>query len=91
MPLGKSTTQQVMLARSWSVLRHLGFPTQPHTYPYPHLPPVVSDSVQDLEDGGMVESDAEDSDYQPESEEETEGEISLDAEDEYVDPNDLIA
>lgn len=31
---------QVMLARSWSVLRHLGFPPMPRRYPYTHLPPV---------------------------------------------------
>lgn len=48
MPDLKVKGRQVMLARSWCVLRHLGFPQQEHTYPYTELPPVVPD-VEDPE------------------------------------------
>lgn len=90
MPLGKKCSQQVMLARSWSVLRHLGFPTQHHSYPYPHLPPVVSDKNQDRLDPIMEETDSEDEDYDPESDENSESEeVSMDEEE--FDPNDVIA
>lgn len=37
--------RQVMLARSWCILRHLDFPQQAHLYPYPDLDPVVPDVV----------------------------------------------
>lgn len=72
MPLGKSETTQVMLARSWSVLRHLGFPQQRHSYPFPGLPPVISDerqnkSVRDIIQ--PIDTDSEDLDFDPNSEE----------------------
>lgn len=89
MPLGGSATetQQVMLARSWSVLRHLGFPQQPHTYPYPALPPVVTDLEQDQHDEALA--DAEDDDYELESEPESDdSEASM--EDEEVDLDEMI-
>lgn len=82
MPLEKTKTQnkQVMLARSWSVLRHLGFPAQPHYYPYPDLPPVVEDDVQDKCNEDLA--DAEDADYETESDPGSDDEeMSMDEED----------
>lgn len=39
-PDPRNKHRQIMLARSWSVLRHLGFPDQEYTYPFIGLPAV---------------------------------------------------
>lgn len=88
--LVKSKTMMVMLARSWSVLRHLGFPVQPHTYPFPDLPPVVSDAVQDEVDIIVpVDTDSDDSDWEPHSEEDNSDSSEYDGADD-VDEDTLL-
>lgn len=100
MPLGRSQTHQVMLARTWSVLRHLGFPSQPHLHPYPHLPAVPKPPVVRKGKGPVVPivpipppiilTDDEDEDYEPESDvDDDDSETSLDNEE--FDQDEFIA
>lgn len=44
-----SPARLVMLARSWSPLKHLGFKRQWHLYPYPDLPDLVSSDTEEEE------------------------------------------